>query len=465
VRLSITAKIALASLATLSLVLGLVGFLLRAQTELADRMSEMVEKNMTAMRLAEQVKYNFVLYDDLVFRHLFTDDRSLLTERARVRERVVGYMSQMRTAAPGGTVLEILAEVEQEIGRYDEDVRRLLATYSFETEDQKKGVVQLIRSLESPEGAAPASLRRSQRQTLAALSADGRARLTRIYSRCEELVDISRARLEDAQVRVASSVEQTERTVLQAGAAVVAAVALVAFLLARSLLVPVQNLLQGVQRVTAGELQLELPVEGSDEVGRLTHEFNTMTRHLAENQRRLVTETITDPLTELHNLRYFQAHLKDEISRATRYKHPFALLVLDIDHFKHYNDTAGHPMGNVVLKQVAATMREVLRREDFVARYGGEEFVVLLPETDGANARQAAERLRQAVEQSDFPGMQSQPLGRVTVSVGGAVFPRDATVASQLVERADKALYAAKAAGRNRVVWAEDSPPPPEKTS
>ncbi len=453
-RFSIKAKILLAGLSTVTMVAWLTGFVLKAQKDLAGAMEEMIQKNMAAMRMAEQIKYNFVLYDDLVFRYLFTDDKVLLTESGRVRDKVHGWIRQMKNVTPGQTEQELLQDLEEETSRYDRDVQLLLDTYRFSTEDQKKNVLQLIQALETGEAATP-TVRQSQKQVLALLSAEGRARLTRIYSQCEKLVDISRSKLEDAQVRVEETVRKTENTALLAALAVLVATMAVAVLLAMSLLSPLQNLLKGVQKMTAGDLNLELPVESADEIGRLTHEFNTMARNLQEKQQRLLAETITDPLTELSNLRFFQARIKDEIIRATRYKHPFALIILDIDHFKHFNDTQGHQMGNVILKQVAQTLKETLRREDFIARYGGEEFAVLLPETDGANARGVAERLRQAVEQADFPGQKDQPGGHLTVSLGGAMFPADASVAASLIERADRALYAAKAAGRNRVVWAE----------
>ncbi|HRY29108.1 MAG TPA: GGDEF domain-containing protein [Elusimicrobiota bacterium] len=454
-RLSIKAKIFLASAITLFMMVGLIGFVLNAQNTLAELMNAMIQKNMAAMRVAEQIKYNFVLYDNLLFRYLFTNDKTLLVERERAREKVHGAVRLMRNTAPGSTEKELLGEIEEEIARYDQDVARLLDTYSFSTDEQKKGVVQLIKAIEA--GEAPPSVRQTQKQTLALLSAEGRARLTRIYSQSEKLVDISRAKLEEAQGRVQASVDETERTAVFAGAAAALGALAVAVLLAVSLLTPLKNLLAGVKKVTAGRLDTELPVEGADEIGGLTREFNTMTRHLREKQERLLTETITDSLTGLHNFRYFQVQLKEEISRAARYKSGFALLIVDIDHFKHYNDTNGHQMGNEILKQVAATLKDTLRPEDFIARYGGEEFVVLLPETGRNNAAVAAQRLREAVEQAEFAGGQTQPLGRVTISLGGAVYPSDAAAAARLVEKADRALYAAKKAGRNRAVWADEA--------
>jgi len=145
------------------------------------------------------------------------------------------------------------------------------------------------------------------------------------------------------------------------------------------------------------------------------------------------------------------------VERAKRYNKPLSLLVLDIDHFKKYNDTHGHPMGNMVLKNVAGAMKETLRKVDLLARYGGEEFVALLPETDKEQARRAADRVREAIDACEFPGAETQPEGRITVSIGGACFPQDAKVARDLLEKADKALYAAKSAGRNRTFFYVES--------
>jgi len=452
-RLPIKAKITVASVVTLAVVAWLIAFVLQAQESLAELMDEMIEKNMSVMRTAEQIKYNFVLHDDLVFRYLATDDKSLLAESERVREKVHAWVDEMKASSNGKTERELLRDLEEETAHYERDVQMLMETYKFNTAAQKKSVLDLVKAVESG-ASTPKPVQQDRKTALALLSAEGRARLTRIYSLCEKLVDIARAKLEDAQSRVHGTVAKTRRTALVAGGGVLGAVVLVALILAISLLTPIQNLLKGVQKVTAGELDMQLPVEGSDEVGRLTVEFNTMTRNLREKQERLVTETITDPLTELHNFRYFQTQLKSEITRAARYNHPLSLLIVDIDHFKHYNDTNGHQMGNVILKQVAQAMKDTLRGEDFLARYGGEEFVAVLTETDPAKGRAVAERLRASIESLDVPGRDKQPGGKLTVSIGGASFPGNGNVASVLIERADKSLYTAKKGGRNQVSWA-----------
>jgi len=158
----------------------------------------------------------------------------------------------------------------------------------------------------------------------------------------------------------------------------------------------------------------------------------------------------TDALTGLFNRRFFQEALVRELARADREKSRLALLLLDIDHFKQLNDSYGHTMGDVVLKQVAEILKGALRKGDVLARYGGEEFVIVLPSASPAGAQEFAERVRKAVALSSIhPGGARQ---KVTVSVGWAIFPEDAAEPQALLERADRALYAAKEAGRNRVV-------------
>lgn len=159
----------------------------------------------------------------------------------------------------------------------------------------------------------------------------------------------------------------------------------------------------------------------------------------------------TDPLTDLYNRRALEKRLQDELRRAQRYHHPLSLIMADIDHFKHYNDTHGHPQGDVVLRQVAGLLRSNVRETDFVARYGGEEFLIILPETTKEGGLHAAEKIRLAVETKSFAHAETQPGGRLTLSLGVATYPEDLAEGQGLIHKADEALYAAKRAGRNRV--------------
>ena len=160
----------------------------------------------------------------------------------------------------------------------------------------------------------------------------------------------------------------------------------------------------------------------------------------------------TDGLTQLTNHRTFHEQLATEIRRSERSKAPLTLLMIDVDHFKKYNDTHGHPAGDAVLKQVALILKDNLRTTDLVARYGGEEFAILLIDTPLSFAAKVAAKLRNTIRRTEFSGAtESQPSGRVTISVGMAGWPMHGKNPTALMEAADKALYEAKHAGRDQV--------------
>lgn len=170
----------------------------------------------------------------------------------------------------------------------------------------------------------------------------------------------------------------------------------------------------------------------------------------------LLTFAFTDFLTGLKTRGYFEQQLEMEIKRAERKKTPFALLMVDIDHFKQLNDHYGHHVGDQVLRDVAAILMKDMREVDTVARYGGEEFVLVLPETGEAGAMLVAQRLRRAVEQSRFFAGSPNAQEHLTISIGVAIFDNDAQFKRELIEAADAALYSAKHSGRNSVVLHSD---------
>jgi diguanylate cyclase (GGDEF)-like protein len=190
---------------------------------------------------------------------------------------------------------------------------------------------------------------------------------------------------------------------------------------------------------------------------QLNGEMQAVQAELIRNNQELIEAkalwerlAITDTMTEIANHRAFQERLRAEVARAQRYNYSFVLLMVDVDKFKPYNDTYGHPAGDQVLRQIAAAMRETVREGDLVARYGGEEFAVLLPQTDAKDGRVVAERIRDAVGRRPFA------YRKVTVSIGSAEFAADGKDAETLILNADRALYAAKDEGRNCVVFARD---------
>ena len=168
-------------------------------------------------------------------------------------------------------------------------------------------------------------------------------------------------------------------------------------------------------------------------------------------------ENATDALTKIANRRYFDEVLGKLVAEARHQKRPLTLLMIDIDHFKRVNDTYGHPMGDQVLRIVAASIMASIRDGDVPARYGGDEFGVLLPNTDLAAGRLIAERVGQAIAGRELIKRSTgENLGRVTVSIGVAQL-RDDEPLEQFAEHADKCLYAAKRAGRDRVVCEPDT--------
>ena len=177
------------------------------------------------------------------------------------------------------------------------------------------------------------------------------------------------------------------------------------------------------------------------------------------NERKLTNErtemmekpqklAITDGLTDLHNSRHFYTQVEQEIERSNRYNHPLALLLLDIDLFKDYNDTFGHLEGDKVLQEIGKVITACLRRMDTAYRYGGEEFTILLPETKAGEAITVAERIRTGISDLRFTPVPGKRVS-ITVSIGVTEYIRDEAI-SDFVQRADKAMYQSKREGRNR---------------
>ncbi|MBX3735878.1 MAG: diguanylate cyclase [Candidatus Didemnitutus sp.] len=177
-------------------------------------------------------------------------------------------------------------------------------------------------------------------------------------------------------------------------------------------------------------------------------------RKLGETMGQLKLLATRDALTGLHNRREFDRMVAEECQRATRFGHPFALVMADIDFFKKINDTHGHQVGDEVLKHVASLLAGQLRVVDRIARYGGEEFAILMVETDRKQAVEGIQRLFALLAETPCQPAGTDLTLNVTLSAGLAIMPDDAASCDQLISAADKALYAAKHAGRNRVVTA-----------
>jgi diguanylate cyclase (GGDEF)-like protein len=182
-------------------------------------------------------------------------------------------------------------------------------------------------------------------------------------------------------------------------------------------------------------------------------ELERIHAELEQKNLRLVEIASRDGLTGLKNHRHFREALEKQLSMANRLAIPLSVVMIDVDQFKEFNDSYGHPAGDDVLVEVARLLRSSVRDHDVVARYGGEEFAVLLPGTDERASQSLAERLRMAIERYDWP------LRPITISIGASTLDRTGEKASDLMEMADRSLYQSKSAGRNRVTHARDLSP------
>jgi len=186
-------------------------------------------------------------------------------------------------------------------------------------------------------------------------------------------------------------------------------------------------------------------------VGRTIMKFITGGNIEAQYHEEIYRLMTVDGLTEVHNKRYFQEMLDREVSRSARYERLFSIVMFDIDHFKQVNDTYGHLAGDAVLRQLGSIVRGKVRRDDIVARVGGEEFAILLPEVAREGGVEAARKLREMVEQTDFHFENTNIA--VTISLGVAQWESGVKDAQDLVRLADEKLYEAKNTGRNRVCY------------
>jgi diguanylate cyclase (GGDEF)-like protein len=197
-------------------------------------------------------------------------------------------------------------------------------------------------------------------------------------------------------------------------------------------------------------------------VGRITEVRVAASRKLVSAREKLRNQSIRDPLTGLYNRRYAEETLTRELHRATRSGQSLGVLAIDVDHFKRFNDSFGHEVGDQVLRELGGLLTRSIRGGDVASRVGGEELLILLPDAELEGALARAEQIRLSVSDLEIRH-QDRPIGPITVSIGVAVFPQHGRVAEVLLRASDAALYRAKHQGRNRVSSAVAAEPPEEK--
>ncbi len=233
-------------------------------------------------------------------------------------------------------------------------------------------------------------------------------------------------------------------------AATVVMVFILAYFIGEYVTKPVRELARAAKKVAAGEMP-DVAIKSEDEIGQLSEAFRTMAEAVKRRDEALRELAVTDGLTGIYNHRHFKEELEKAVRASVRFNRPLALLMADIDYFKHYNDAHGHTYGDAALRKVAELFAANIREVDIAARYGGEEFAMILPETGLKEAVQIAERIRRKIQEEIFPYEEQQPGGDVTISIGAAQLGEGVTDALALINGADRALYYAKEHGRNRV--------------
>lgn len=258
------------------------------------------------------------------------------------------------------------------------------------------------------------------------------------------------------------------------------------FVLERLFLRPIARLSEAAESIREGDLTARSGIVGRGELGSLGATFDRMAEELKKHtdhlqklvyerteklnhanqdlvrtagQLKLANEALqelarTDSLTGLSNRRHMTETLDFHFALARRGGRPISFAMLDVDFFKHYNDTNGHPAGDEVLRALSDLIRQRVRKTDIPCRYGGEEFAIMFPDTDGEQSLAVAEEVRRIVEEHAFPLEEKQPDGGLTVSIGVAVLDKGMEEVGDLIARADEALYKAKAEGRNRTILA-----------
>ncbi len=226
-------------------------------------------------------------------------------------------------------------------------------------------------------------------------------------------------------------------------------IGLMAYGLGLTIARPLDRLTAGAGRVAGGDLEVDLPLVTRGELGLMTRVFNDMVTRLRDGRKELERLSATDGLTGLHNRHHLMEACGMEVARSDRQGKPLAAMMIDIDHFKKFNDTYGHQAGDEILTRMGAIFGDCIRKVDYAARYGGEEFLILLPRTDLNGAVEVAKRIQARLAEEERGGEDA-----ITLSIGVAEYPKHGDNADVVIAAADAALYQAKHRGRNRVVRA-----------
>ena len=397
---------------------------------------------------------------------LIGDSNARLMTIAEMRQHLLQQEVMARrlsTVTSFESAKQIMAAMEQKQAAYANMIRNFASAQSFE--DERTIVAQVIVQHENARPGLEAA-----GESVAAFNPTRAAEIlnksvspahVESLQALDQLVQTHTQRIRDRVEDLDVAAHRADIAIATISTLAVALAALIAYLLTRSITRPLRDAVTFADALGNGRLDATQPDAPGDETGLLITMMGDMAGRLLDARQRLERLSTEDALTGAFNRRHFDQSLRTELQRATRLCHEdepvpstakLSLLLLDVDHFKKYNDKFGHPAGDACLQTIVAAIRSAaLRPADVVARYGGEEFAVILPNSDVAGAAAVAERVRASVVQAAIESANpDNPV--VTVSIGAAVAvdPR-ITSPEQLIQVADEALYRAKRQGRNRV--------------
>jgi diguanylate cyclase (GGDEF)-like protein len=424
VGLNIRQKIFLSFIAVVLVSAGAVYMIYTNSVRITDLTSQINRENVSSIKLAQNMLQQLVYSDWALSQYLLSNEPSWVNECYKSQREFKESLREAKRLSANERKQALVEEVKQLFLRYGQQSRTFIGRFDqgIITRDQQ----QYFRTQQSV--------------------------VNPIIERLKTLITMNESQL-DTRLEQAEALKRWNEGLSVGVVLLVTLVsALLVFVLNQNIIVPINRLMDGVRKFANGNFAAQVPVTSQDEIGELSSAFNVMAKNIKNDRQKLTALTITDEKTGLFNFRFFKQSLGEEMKRAERYGRHLALVILDIDFFKHYNDTNGHPMGDLLLKELSTLLQESVRETDTVARFGGEEFVLLLPETAKAVAFKLADNVRLRIKNHVFPMEEKQPNKDLTVSMGVAAFPsKNVLSPDTLIEKADQCLYRAKKLGRNRV--------------
>lgn len=436
--ISLAMRICFSTLLILVTTLASYVVLYQSQRQQAQITQSILNERLQSLEAARELKESVISYDNAIFRYVATKSEDELVQLKKLRKRAMSKLDQLEVLNDRAIIRNRITRLRTDLKRYFADAANLVDVARSNQLPTKVGLFQAARWARS---------QKERGEELSTLSSEGSARIRRVLLQSDEVLAYNKSLVSMAKLELEQTRKESEHLAKRVLYGAFGLVLFVSMFLAVTLIGPLRILMKGVRQIEEGHLNVDLPVRTSTEFGTLLAAFNRMAKTIQMQRERLVKEAITDSLTGAYNQGYLTRRLSEEFDRSKRRREPLSLMMIDVDHFKEYNDTKGHEMGNVALRKIADLIREHVRSSDVLFRYGGDEFAIILPAADAEAADMIASRLIEAINKNVAP---------LSLSIGGATYPHHAVQLDDLKKKADDMLYIAKSRGRNCFCWCKD---------